>query len=82
VIAGILWCRVRRRRGLKLPVSLPLARGDAEESIPLRGAGNGHAGNTGRSRRAPPTGWEGQETQQAVFEVGDSDDEESKSPAR
>lgn len=83
-IAGILYCRVRRRRGLKLPVSLPMSGQDAEESIPLRGRGeNGHAedgdefrqrGGKGKERELPE--------QEAIFEVGDSDDEEARTPGR
>ncbi|EIN10934.1 alpha/beta-hydrolase [Punctularia strigosozonata HHB-11173 SS5] len=84
VIAGIVWCRIRRRRALKLPVSLPLNRGDVEESIPLRGQGNGHSGDDADEfRQRSAKGKErALEEQEAIFEVGDSDDEDAKSPAR
>ncbi|PPQ63138.1 hypothetical protein CVT24_005778 [Panaeolus cyanescens] len=86
VIGTFVWCRIRRRR-----VQLPLGRGgggpdDAEESIPLRT--NGELREVAREREIPlmindaPNGKGkqrangGSNHQEAIFEVGDSEDED------
>jgi len=72
-IATFIWCRVRRRRTLHLPVNQ-----DDEESIPL--TTSRHEDNEGFSRRK---GKEKavdlpEEHEQAIFDVGDSDDEDER----
>ncbi|KAF9057813.1 alpha/beta-hydrolase [Panaeolus papilionaceus] len=90
IIGTFVWCRIRRRR-VQLPIGRGGGPGsdDAEESIPLRT--NGELREVDREREVPlrihdaPTSGKGKQRagnggtlqqQEAIFEVGDSEDED------
>ncbi|KAL0070176.1 Cell death protease [Marasmius tenuissimus] len=74
-IGTFVWCRVRRRRTLHLPVNQ-----DDEESIPLTTSrhedGEGFSRRKGKEKAVDSP--EEQEHEQAIFDVGDSDDEDER----
>ncbi|THH18196.1 hypothetical protein EW146_g2731 [Bondarzewia mesenterica] len=79
-LAVFFWYRVRRRRLRGLPVSA----NDEEESIPLTQSGPAHDGNDGIDetngfRGRMGKGKERAEEAPAIFDVGDSDEDEPKS---
>ncbi|KZT29372.1 alpha/beta-hydrolase [Neolentinus lepideus HHB14362 ss-1] len=77
-LALFFWCRVRRRRGLRLPSRFGGSAG-AEESIPLTRAGAEEGeefrGRKGKGRAVDPL-------TSVVFEVGEDEEDEEKSPGR
>lgn len=79
VIGTFVWCRLRRKRSVKLPFTQ--AEGDAEESIPLNSAlrrDNGTEEDVSRQRKGKDRMRDTDTGEPPIFDVGDSDDEDYK----
>ncbi|EPQ59066.1 alpha/beta-hydrolase [Gloeophyllum trabeum ATCC 11539] len=74
-LGAFFWCRVRRRRGLRLP-NIGLG-GTAEESIPLNQT---QEDDDFRRRKGKEREVDGDTEERTVFEVGEDEDDEEKSP--
>uniref|UniRef100_A0A0W0G5Z3 Carboxypeptidase n=2 Tax=Moniliophthora roreri TaxID=221103 RepID=A0A0W0G5Z3_MONRR len=71
VVGIFVWCRIRRRRTVHLPVQQ-----DDEESIPLKSSRHEDGEETYRSRKGKERAIEPEELEPPIFDVGESEDED------